>query len=111
MEGVQIGGFDIQSIPLNTIITWLRYQTHIRKLNLVHCGMTPSILRSILDALVEVICRQPKDNPEDSEFTPFELAFDQNDGEQLLVNDETREVICTFLGKVPADREIEFSCN
>ena len=98
-------------IETATITDWLKHQKNLRKLNLMHCGMTPSILASILETLPTIICDQPKDNPEDPEFTPVELAFDQNDGEQALVNDETREHICAFFAKIPADREVEFSCN
>ena len=108
---MQIGGFDIQQIETETITAWLKHQKNLRKLNLVHCGMTPAILASILETLPTIICDQPEDNPDDEDFTPVELAFDQNDGEQLLVNDETREHICAFFAKIPTNREIEFSCN
>ena len=73
---MQVGGFDIQQIPLAKILSWLSNQKHLKKLNLVHCSMTPAILEQILDVLALIVNSQPFMDPNDEDYVPTEFSFD-----------------------------------
>ena len=73
LVSLQIGGFDIQQIPTDSIVNWLKCQRKLKKLHLVHCGMTPGILAAILQTLPGVFCEQARGATDEE---PCEVAFD-----------------------------------
>ena len=102
MNSLSLEGFDIRKIEANAIIRWIKTRQIAKEkfsLNLLNCCLTHDLLKSILNALADLINSKPV--PSAGEDLPYyDLCFDQFYGEELLDREETREILYQFLNKI-----------